>query len=95
MMNKFGAFLRRRDSFGHPVKLLYKGNETHNTIIGGILSVLVQGMTLVMMITAITELVLMKEPKISSFDKPLTTDDRKSIVPINFEEFDYVIAIQI
>ena len=75
MMNKFGAFLRHRDSFGHPVQVTYKGIETHNTILGAILSVLVKGLTLVMTSIAITELVLMKEPKISSYEKPLTLDE--------------------
>ena len=35
----------------------------------------------------------MNEPSISTFDKPLTMDERKYHVPINFEDFDYVIAV--
>ena len=48
-----------------------------------------------MTIMAILELIMMLEPQISSFDKPLTMDERKALVPIEFEQFDYVLAVHV
>ena len=40
-MNKFGAFLKRRDSFGEPVTINFGGEAVFNTIIGGVLTLAV------------------------------------------------------
>ena len=64
----FTRFLLSRDSFGHPVQVMFKGQETHNTLLGSIMSIFVKGMTLVMIIIAIKELALMEDPLITNFE---------------------------
>ena len=49
------ALLRRFlaiDVFGHPINVNYKGNETHNTLIGSVLSLVVYACTLAIAITS-------------------------------------------
>ena len=60
--NWFTRFLRNRDSFGHSITLVYKGRDTYNSVVGGILTLLVQALTLVMVIQAVQELFLMQDP---------------------------------
>ena len=52
-------FLRNRDSFGHTVSLEYKGRDKYNSVVGGILTLLMQGLTLVLVIQAVMEIFLM------------------------------------
>ena len=48
--NWFKRFLLNRDYFGHTMKLEYKRRDTYNSVFGGILTLLMQGLTLVMVI---------------------------------------------
>ena len=59
---KFARFLRDRDSFGHSVQLVYRGSKTYKSVIGGIVTLLVNAMTLILVIQACAELFLMKDP---------------------------------
>ena len=72
--NCLARFLRKRDSFGHAVQLIYKGNETYNSLFGGIVTLMVQALTLIMVIQAVTELASMEDPLIINYPKPLTIE---------------------
>ena len=90
--NWLSRFLRNRDSFGHTLQLVYKGRETYNSIIGGIFTLLMQGLTLVMVIYAVQNLFIMTDPVILNYTKPLTPQDKSKLVPLKFDDYDYVIA---
>ena len=90
----FGTFLRNRDAFGHPMHVMYKGQETYSSIIGGLCTLLKTVMTGVLVIMAILELVMMKEPKIIIFTKPLTRPERAELAPFHFNDYDYVLAVK-
>ena len=51
----FGKALKSRDSFGHRIDVTYKGRETHTSITGGVLTLLVQVFTGFMTLAALTE----------------------------------------
>ena len=57
--NFFARFLRNRDFFGHSFNLVYKKRDTYDSVIGGILTLLVQVLTLILVIQALQELALM------------------------------------
>ena len=40
-------------------------------------------------------MILMEEPEITSYALPLSVEDRSEIAPVNFKDFDYVLAIRI
>ena len=91
--NWFSRFLRNRDLFGHAITLEYKGSDTYNSVIGGILTILVQVLTLVMVIQAVQELMLMQDPQIINYSKDVNTQEEISeLIPLNFGDYDYVIA---
>ena len=92
---KFASFLRGRDSFGHTVKLVYRGSETYNSVIGGIMTLLVKALTLVLIIQAFEELFFMKDPLITNYHKPLTLEDRQELYPMKFDDYDYVLAFKV
>ena len=68
----FISKLRSRDSFGHEFNLSYKGNESHNSVCGGIVTLMVQALTMVLVYSAVKELILMEDPTIQSFTIPLS-----------------------
>ena len=89
----FTRFLRERDSFGHTIQVAYKGKTTHNSVLGGILTLVVKALTLIMLLRAVEELVFMRDPLVLNQTKPIPMADRADVVPIKFNEYEYVIAI--
>ena len=65
MRLKLLKLLRRQDDLGHPISLTYKGDETYQTVFGGFLTLAVQLITMVLIITAAIEVLSMNEPQIS------------------------------
>ena len=90
----FGTFLRNRDSFGHPVTVGYKGSDTYSTNIGGILSLLVKGFTAALVFMSLQELVLMEDPQIRNYTRPLSKKGREELIPVKFSEYDYILAVE-
>ena len=84
MWFKFMRMLRSLDNFGHPIQLNYKGNETYQSACGGLLTIAVQVITLIASISALTEVFGMKDPKITSYTRPLTEEDRDDLGVISF-----------
>ena len=92
----FTRFLMNRDHFGHSMKLEYKERETYNSLFGGIMTLLMQGLTLVMVIQAIIELYSMEDPIIINYTKPADPEDISRLIPLKFSEHDnYVIAFRL
>ena len=40
-MKRFSDFIKKRDEYGHPVGMTFKGEPTYQTVRGGIISVAV------------------------------------------------------
>ena len=74
---------------------MYKGRETYNSTIGGILTLLMQGLTLVMVIQAVQDLVHMTDPVILNYTKSLTPKEKSDLVPLKFDDYDYIIAFKV
>lgn len=87
-------FLRGRDLMGHPIQVSYKGEETHNSVIGGLLSLGVQVMTFIMFVTALDEAINMKDPQIISYEYPLSRADRTALLPVRLADYDFVMALE-
>ena len=47
-----------------------------------------------MVVMAVQEIVLMDDPQISSYDKPLSMDERSDLVPLKLDDYDFVIGIK-
>ena len=94
-MNKFyfGRLLRHLDVFGHRVSLNYKGNETYTTVLGGVLSIIVYGLTLILAIRAMQEILMMDEPSLTEYEKPLSLSDRAELGPIRGNDYEFIFAL--
>ena len=54
-----------------------------------------QGLTLVMVIRAVEELFLMNDPLITNYSQPLTPEEKSKLVPLNFDDYGYVLAFKL
>ena len=78
------------------MKLEYKYRETYNSIFGGILTLLMKGLTMAMVVQAVLELVLMENPLITNFTKPVNSGDISYLIPFKFSENDnYILAFKV
>ena len=87
-------FLHSRDIFGHRIDIYYKGRERFSTALGGLLTIMTQCLTAVLIYNALYEIIFMEEPEIVSYSKPLTKSEKGDISPLDFGENDYVIAFE-
>ena len=69
MPKSLQAILEGVDVFGHDVKVMYKGKDTFNTALGGLISVLVYVLTVIIAVRAIEEVVLMQDPSLTQYSK--------------------------
>ena len=77
------------------MKIHYKGAEAYNTRFGGFISLLVRAMTCIMIMLVVWELCWMKNPLITSFTKPLSLPERASLIPLEFDNYKYIMAVKI
>ena len=52
------------DIFGHKPGLNYRGQETHNTLLGAFFTLIVYVLTIVIMVQKVAEIFLMQDPSI-------------------------------
>ena len=52
------------DKLGHPFTVTYKGNETHPTKLGAIITITIQILVIIKLVNKTTELVSMNDPSI-------------------------------
>ena len=60
----FLSFLRGRDMMGHEIKLTYKGNDTHKTMAGAIISIIILVLVAMQLVKLTVDLVDMNDPSI-------------------------------
>ena len=56
------GFIRTLDDFGHPINVTYKGEETHQSCLGGVLTIVVKFFTAMVALKAIGEVFKMDDP---------------------------------
>ena len=54
-----------------------------------------QVITLIMIIIALIEVIEMNDPKITSYARPLSAEDRDELGDINFDNFDYMMGFSV
>ena len=60
-------FLRDRDNFGFLFSLNYKGDETHQTYLGAIVSLAIKVVVLLQLINLMIAMIQMSEPAIIAY----------------------------
>ena len=89
--------LRKFDDFGYPISLRYKGEKTYQSFVGGVLSLLVSFLTLLIVIFGMRNVLFMRDPKVTSFPRPVSAEERQSLAEngLRFDDFDFNIAFQV
>ena len=83
------------DEFGHPMSLTYKGEFTYQTLIGGVLSIIMQVLVAIMIINAVIEVYNVDEPTITSFERFIPLEDRNELGAFHFDDYSYVMAFEV
>ena len=71
MSLRIASLVRGLDNFGHSIKVNYRGEESFNSLFGGALTIVVYSLTLVMVMSAIKEMIQMNDPILSEYSRPL------------------------
>ena len=82
-----------QDKLGYPVTLKYKGNDSHPTILGALLSIGIKIMVLVYLTQLFLEMVTMNEPEIQSYERPFYKEEIKSFSKMKMIDHDFSFGI--
>ena len=93
MKFQIGSFFKSIDLFGHPIKVNYKGQHDYKSLIGGVFSILAYSLTLVLIYRAVKEMIIMDDPVLTEFTKPLQISDRKELVPVIGSDYDFIFMV--
>lgn len=91
----FSKAVRKFDDFGHPIALTYKGDDSHQSFLGGILTLMVMIFTATMVVIKIDQVVSMDEPAITSFARPLSDDHKKELGKVSLNDYHFNIGFSI
>ena len=86
-------FLISRDAMGHVFSINYKGADTFQTALGGVLTLIIQLLTLVSLLKLTIEMIEMSEPNIQSYERPLLLEEVLELGEINFYDNRFVFGI--
>ena len=89
---KFLKLVRGVDAFGHDIKMNYKSEESYNSVLGGIITIGVYVLTLVLVVKAVTEIIYIQDPSLTEYTKPLTLEERADWVPLSHKDFNFMIG---
>ena len=86
-------FVKSLDDFGHQFQLTYKGEDNYQTRLGGICSLLIKVNTLILFIVKFKSMLLMEDPIITNFDRPLSKEEKQNHKVVNFADEDFVFGV--
>lgn len=85
--------IKKLDKFGSPINVNYKGQETYNTVLGGLCTLTVYVLSCVLILQASQEIIEMNDPIITDFSRPLPVSERENLVPINFDDYGLIFGL--
>ena len=86
-------FLLGLDILGHPLSISYKGNKKHPTFLGATLSTALRVFVLIQLYTQLTSLILMSDPNISSYARPMLKSEINGFGLVNLADYSMKIGI--
>ena len=94
-MDPLKRYLRGIDAFGHEIRVNYKGEESFNTALGGMLTIVVKALTLAMLVMAVQEMIVMEDPTVSVIERSLSEEEQQKLYDTNASEYDFVLVLNI
>ena len=74
-----GKTLKSQDSFGAPVSVNYKGEQTHKSIFGGMVTIMATLIILVFFVTRMDKMVNRDNPEYASYFLPVSRSFNNSL----------------
>ena len=90
-------FVRSLDDYGSPIELTYKGKTSHQTFMGGVCSLGVQVLTLIIVVIGVRKVLFMTDPNITSYARPVSAEERESLSQngLRFSDYDFNLALRV
>ena len=82
----FLSFLLGRDVLGHSIAITYKGSDTHPTMVGSTISILIKIFVIVYLVQKSLDLAYMEDPSIQSYERPIYDDEQEEMGEVNFAD---------
>ena len=79
-------FVKEQDELGHPIGLTYKGEETHQSLFGGVLSVILSIFAISFLVVKAEKVITMSDPTITTFPRPMNQEMRDGLGNINIKD---------
>ena len=80
---------------GHPIKLHYKGNESHPTVLGSLCSIGIIALVLVQLVLKSIDLVYMNDPSITSFTRTLYQSESEEYGQMSLHDYMFDIGVML
>ena len=88
-----GRFVKNLDNFGHSISVSYKGQDSHQTIIGGFMTIIVRVLTAITIVIGFEKVIGMTEPIITSFPRFIPHDEREERGTFSFADLEFNIGV--
>ena len=88
-----GSFVKNLDNFGHRISVSYKGQDSHQTIVGGFMTIIVRVLTAITIVIGLEKVIGMTEPIITSFPRFIPHDERQERGTISFADLQFNIGV--
>ena len=75
----------------------YKGEVTHQSFLGGILTLAVQVLTTMIVVIGVQKVWMMSDSNITSYPRPVSAEERETLNEngLRFSDFDFNLALQV
>ena len=86
-MASFLQFLLAQDRLGHHFSLSYKGRESHNTLLGAALSIVIKALVVVILTQKTIALVQMTDPDVQVSTRAIFSEEVDEAGKVNFSDY--------
>ena len=93
-MLRFFRLLLKLDHLGHKFSLNYKGEETYQTLIGALLTIVSMVLVGILLVLKATEVIDMKDPTVQVYSRSIYKKEVDSLNEINLGEHHFNFGVQ-
>ena len=92
-MLKFFRYLRKLDRLGHKFSFNYEGEDTYQTYLGTLLTVVSSVLVGILFVDKITEIIEMKDPTVQVYSRSIYKKEVDSLGEINLGQYHFNIGV--
>ena len=92
-MLKFFRYLRKLDRLGHKFSFNYEGEDTYQTYLGTLLTVVSSVLVGILFVDKITEIIEMKDPTVQVYSRSIYKKEVDNLGEINLGQYHFNIGV--